>query len=726
MVLYIVYTEPVQNRSGHEPTGNEVRVFCRDFDEKTGVGKSKYFTVEMQHIIPSFDLTKDKINEHLTKINKELLFSPPEEHIDKALDRLIFLLGEEYSSYRIRFIEKYYSEKKRVIHAILDDLHDKNSLPEYFLRQVTKIGKDEKSKPTRASFYSPSTYFRWLYPPFTVVGEKDGQLVLPKKIKSVEKEIILADKKCALDIETTEYENPKLERITNVVLNFGNNEKNYIVTSFEGTEKMFEEYLLIYAKNTNEIKKNVERIIHEEDPLILYGFNIQFDQKKLRELGDEEYLPAVDFSKPIFKSVQGIKNMITRGRFTVDTYGFRFLNRNIYKNNTLATHAGIKKMFDHPHVELNTYLAEHGDIDAVRKGWEYVGQDGRVTRRVGEEDIDNIVSRALFAKRTLETICTASAKAIMEDHWGKLFYFRMNTYRNRYEHGHHPIEFDTENKKDELLNLKRNSCLEDKVSLVYPKFFINAMWDMVRGTTNSLNFATPDEKLNFCQTLNGYVMHALAEYFELKKEKPSSARLYAFESQYGIKFDVIDSLLKKNVEKMNELLKDSGLINYSKKFLYVKNPEQIEKEKLGFVFGRGPTLFSGNKIISLIGNRLIYQGFGLTRGKKTSFDSDFAEEMIMKRLLFTPEEEVIEFARSKISDLKAGCVPKENLLFKRMIDEKRHEYGIVEGKEMRAMEFLLSDVLPDSEFYVENFKRAFWDVLSVDFRDLEGLEEVFK
>jgi hypothetical protein len=723
MVMYIVYTEPVQNRVGHEPTGNEVRVFCRDFDEKAGVGKSKYFTTEMQHVIPSFDLKGSQIDEILAKHGK-IFASSDDEGIDEKVDRLIYLLNEDHRT--IEFIKKYYSKEKRVIHAILDDLHDKNSLPEYFLRQVTKIGKDGKSKPTRASFYSPSTYFRWLYPPFTIVEEKDGQLILPKKIKSVEKEIILADKKCALDIETTEYENPKLERITNVVLNFGNNEKNYIVTSFEGTEKMFEEYLLIYAKNTNEIKKNVERIIHEEDPLILYGFNIQFDQKKLRELGDEEYLPAVDFSKPIFKSVQGIKNMITRGRFTADTYGFLFLNKNIYKNNTLGTHAGVEKTLDHALLELKSYLAEQGDLKAALEVLKYVAEDGNITYRIGEENIDNIVSRALFTKRTLETICTSSAKAIMEDYWNKKFFFRMNTYRNRYEHGHNPLEFDPENKKDELLNLERNSCIEEKVSLVYPKFFINSMWDMVRGTTKTLRVETPYEKLNFCQTIHGYIMHALAEYFELKKEKPSPARIYAFESQYGIKFDTIDLLLKENFEKFNELLKDAGLVNFSKKFLCLKNPEQIEKEKLGFVFGTGPMISSGKKIVSLVDGRLIYQGFGLTRGKKTSFDSEFAEEVIKKRLLFVPEEEIIEFAKSKIDGLRDGSVPKEDLLFKKMLDGRRYDYGIVDGNDVHAMEFLTSDVLPDSGFYVENFKRAFWDVLSVDFRDLEGLEDVFK
>ncbi len=719
MVMYIVYTEPVQNQEGNMRIGNEVAVFCRDFDERTGVGKSKYFTTEMQHVIPSFDLDGKKVDKILTERGKKLI-GRADESIDEKVDRLIFLLSKDHPA--VNFVKKDYSQDKRVIHAVFDDLRYKNSLPKYFLRQVMAIGKNGKPKATRVSFYSPTTYFRWRYaPPFTVVEEKNGQLIFPKKRKFVDKEIVLADKKCALDIETTEYDSPELERITNAVLNFG--EKKYIITSFRGVGDRFRDYDVIYAENTDGIKNMVEGILHEEDPLIIYGFNIVFDQKKLRELGDDDYLPGVDFSRPVFK---GLKNMMTKGRFTVDLYPFLSSNKNIYKNNTLATHSGIEKDMNHAVLEFETYQAEHGRMDSVQRCMGYVAGDGDITRKRGDENIENIVSRALFAKISLEKACTASSKANMGDYWNKKFYFEMNTYKNRYEHGYNRLEFDPENKKDELLNLERNKCLEDRVSLVYPKFFINSLWDMIRGTTSTLRFGTPLEKLNFCQTLHGYITHSLIEYFELKEEKPGFARVYAFEQMYGIKFDKIDSLLKKNVERMNELLKDAGLINYSKKFLYVKNPEQIEKEKLGFVFGTGPMLSAGEKIVSLIDGRLIYQGFGLTRGTKTSFDKEFAEAIIKKRLLLMPEEEVIEFVGSEISKLRNGDAPKEDLLFKKNVNGRRYDYGIVEGKEMHAMEFLTREVLPDFDFYIENFKRAFLSVIRVDFKDLKGLKDAFK
>lgn len=711
MVMYVVYTEPVQNRAGHTPTGNEVKVFCRDFDEEKGVGKSKVFAVSIDHVVPSFDLKEDKVEGYLAeRLPRELQIGGPGETLDKKVDRLMFLLKEDNP--HAEFAEKYYSREKRVIHAILKNREYLNDLPDFFLKNK----------------YSPSTYVRWLYPPFTIVKEKKRQLILPKRKKFVDKKIILADKKCALDIETTEYTNPKNERITNVVLNFG--DEKYIITAFQNAWGKFRDYDLIHAKDTDTIKKEVERFIREKDPLILYGFNLPFDQEKLRELGDEEYLPGVDETRPVFKSVQGIKNIITRGRFTADLYGFLFLYKNLYKNNKLETHAGVKKTMDHVLLELKMRKAEQGDLETIQEVLGYVADDGDITYDLGEKNIDNIVSRAWFIKRTLSTICTTSSKAITEDYQNKTYYFRMNTFRDRYVHGYHPFEFDPENKKDELLNLERKNCLEN-TSVVYPIFFIKSLWDqMIRGTTGSLKFGTPFEKLNAAQTLNSYIMHTLAEYFKIKKNGANSARLYAFESQYSINFSEIDYLLEENIRRMNELLKVSGLINYSKKFLYVKNPEKIVDEKLGFLFGTGPTLFSGNKIVSLIDGNLIYQGFGLTKGKKTNFDSELAEEIIRMRLLLRPEEDVIGFVKEKISDLKTGKVPKDSLLFKKTIRnqtrERKVEYGIVNGKRKLAENFLVrNDFKPDCDYYINNFLRAFWDILSVDFRQKNDLKSAF-
>jgi hypothetical protein len=752
-VNYIVYTEPVNHFKG-----NEIQFFLRERDTETKTGKSLSFKKNLDFIIPSFEIK------------------------DEEADKLLEQCKKDFP--QIDFKDKYYSTEKKVLWAYVPDkalISGKNKikLPKVFLTNKT----------------SYSQQLRFYYPPYTIVNTEDNQLILPDKMQksSIDLETIVNDKKCALDIETANYlenyERKKIdneineliekrkeyrinkqkdevrriteeiqkrqdkiqeERISCVTLNFGPNSRKSILTIFDAPFEEYKGYKIIKCINNNDIKKKTAEIIQIEDPLILYGFNIEFDQRKLRELGDEEYLPGVNDTKPVYKSVQGLKNMLTKGRFTVDLYGYHFMYKNLFENNKLETHVrmtGIpfKKSLSYDLLEYKTKKALEGSVKDMEDILSYDVDDGETTFGLGEKNIRKIFQNGMFSKRDSSTVCTTSGKNIMKEFWQRQFFLKKNTLRNRYEKNvkydkktgkfvYKKNDFVLENYKDKLLNLERKEGLFENVSLIYPLLFVKSFWPMIEGTTDNLRFNTPDECLNSYQLLNEYICQAVEDfdrYDKEIKENPTKISLYNYILKNEFKIELLGTKnkLESKTRKFNEILQTCGLMNYSKKFLYVNNPSEIIDEGLGFVYGKGNCLMSDKKIVSLLGNDvLIYQGFGLSKGKKSKFGIDLMRDFLKKRLAPEDEDKIIEFMAGRINELKNYKIPREDLLVKD-IGQKLFEgksYGFIGEKEVQRDDFLNSNEKYNPGMYIGNFLESFGDVLYTGFNKKEKLAEALR
>ncbi|MBW3023237.1 hypothetical protein KY308_03980, partial [Candidatus Woesearchaeota archaeon] len=391
MVYYITHAEPVNVQSG-----NLARFFLRNFDEKEGRGHSLFIEHPFDLIVPSFEMPFEEAKENLKNLIREF----PD----------------------FKFELKNYSHKKEVIWAILEDKKRRKELPKYFLKNKS----------------SASMLLRFFFPPFMAV---DPENFPPKELKFVDPEIVLMDTKCAIDIETTDYNNPDLEeRITNAVINFGPGSKKVIFTTFQNLKGINEKsgYNILVVNDTDAIKQRVAEEIIEEDPLLLYGFNFAFDQEKLRELGESDFRVGVDGSVPVFKSVQALRNMIEKGRFVVDLYGYLFYHRNIYKDNRLATHCCDTKSLSHVELEAKTKVAEskkRGSREAAEEIISYVVDDGEMTFGLGESYVKEIIAKSWFAKREPSTICTTSGKNISVEMWKERYFHKRSTFLDRYDHG---------------------------------------------------------------------------------------------------------------------------------------------------------------------------------------------------------------------------------------------------------------------------------------------------
>ena len=124
---------------------------------------------------------------------------------------------------------------------------------------------------------------------------------------------------------------------------------------------------------------------------------------------------------------------------------------------------------------------------------------------------------------------------------------------------------------------------------------------------------------------------------------------------------------------------------------------------------------------------MIYQGFGLSRGKKSKFGIDLMREYLKKRLDLEGEDKIIEFIGGKIDELKNYKIPRGDLLVKD-IGQKLFEgksYGFISGKEIIGKDFLMSSENYDSRGYIDNFLESFGDVLYTGFNNTSGLERVF-
>lgn len=703
MVRYIVRAERSMKRHG-----NLAKFYVRNFDSITKKGHSEYYEKNIAHIIPS------------------------KEGDERAIEDLLARCRNEFPE--INFRMKDYGNKKRLVWAELEDIADKERLPKEFL--VDK--------------YSSTEILSFVAPTFMIVDKKGDELIIPDprdpETKYVDLETVLSDLYCILDIETVDFRDPKKERITNAVLNFKRigkeSEKKVIVSTFDVYfkkygNKEFNKYEMIYAKNTDELKKEVVKIVKEMDPLMLVGFKIDFDQSKLRDLGKGDFELGTDLSEPVYKSVQGIKNMISRGLFVCDLYGYLFLYYNIRKNNKLETHCGIRKSMDHVILEEKSKKAEKGSIDDALEVLSYVAEDGNMTEMLAENqeygnNLKKIFSKAIFCRMDPSTICTSSGRNVMKKFWKRKYFWKMNTFKDRYEYRYNPSKFDVENVKDLLLKLKKRDGIFKELHLVYPIVFIRSMWKMIEGTTESLSFDTPEERFNAAQTLNGYISEPLEEYFKLmeqvggitfdvpdrikigKKEISTHLIDYRFLNEYGMSVYHINNAIKKYINMFNELV-DDDVINYSKKFIYFLNPEKVVEKKLGFVFGKGPTLCCGKKIVSLINNKLVFQGFGMTRGMKTRFEKDLMESVLEKILHFEDVGKISDFVMQRFDGISKGIVFRHELIYK----ESGQEFGIINGRKVLKEEFLLSNENPDFEYYKENFRRIYRDIL-----DLAGLNIV--
>jgi hypothetical protein len=395
----------------------------------------------------------------------------------------------------------------------------------------------------------------------------------------------------------------------------------------------------------------------------------------------------------------------------------------------------FKKGLDYDILARKTKKGEEGSVKDMEEVLKYVIEDGEITYELGEKNIKKITLKSIYSKRDHSAICTTSGKNIMKECWQRKYFLNKNTLSNRYEWGYKKDKFILENYKDKLLNLKRNDGLFKDIFLVYPLLFVKSLWQIIEGTTDNLRFTSPDECLDSYQTLNEYICNPVKDFDsfkELIEKKPQD--LWKYNSAIKEKYEKMDFTrisinLSKYTEQFNNLLEKSDLINYSKKFLYMKNPDEIVKEGLGFIYGKGNCICNKNKIVTLLEDKLIYQGFGLSKGKKTKFSIDLMRDFLNKRLRFEGEDKIIEFLDGKIQELKNYKIPKEKLLLKDIRKSKENpdpvSYGFIGDKKVMVDEFL--DAKEDYNYkkYIENFLDSFEDVIYTGVENKEKLESIF-
>ncbi|MBU2523372.1 MAG: hypothetical protein KKE23_03735 [Nanoarchaeota archaeon] len=729
IINYIVYTEPANVQHG-----NGVKIYLREWDTVAKKGKSKTIIQPIKYIVPSM------------------------EQKSREVPSLIEKFSAEYPNFE--FEKRPFYGDKEIIWAITNNRKkpkERERLPDMFLDKQ-RIKGVEKNK----SFFSQQ--LRFFYPPFTLVNidEWKGSVVLPSEHdvrRQIGLEDLIEDNGCSLDIETVDYTDPEKERISNVIINFGK-DKKYLVTTLVHPDKkgLWGCKLISVRGNSNEIihpKESTKRVVREvndiikrEDPLKLFGYNLfAFDNPKLRDLGEGEYLPGADKTKPAFKSVQGLKNMIVKGRISLDIYTYKFLLANIFENNKLETHArmeGIKftKSMPYAVLELKTKLGEAGFVKEMEKTIYYCSMDGDVMLQAGKSNERKILSKALFVGRSPETICTSPGGNIMKEYWEKKYFLKNNTLRGRYNRGYNKGEFKISEYKKSLLRLRSKNGIFNDVSLVYPLFLIKEFDHMLNSNNmkKHLSFETLDDKLDSYQTLEGYISQtasdmerflALARKGVNENKDPSKDDEKRFEMNSKLrKFDYIAKMeygiglfesrenRHKYLDRTNEILDETEQINHSNKFLYLKNPGKLLDENLAFEYGKGSCLSSGKRAVALVDGKLIYSGFGLSKGNKCTFDVDLMREILKRKLSFENNEQIFEYMGEQFSNLANGKIKNRNLLFKDRGKKKFNgkEYGLYDGGD-RVIEDFLGIKCPDYPRYFQNFAKSYKEVLETIFRE---------
>jgi len=412
MTLFITHTETDRKRDS-----NGVRFFMRELSN--GDPKSLTLDQEIQHTVVSREFS----NQETSRLFREL---------------------EGDSRYEDFTFEKLsYGVNKSFIRAVgpRDRRHD---LPDYFLTKHADVNGDPNSVD------SPSRMVRWGYSPLSIVDLDEGNLTLTGSAVGIEQ--ILEDRKCVIDVELKDWttEHPEVSAVVFFTDSYFG---NYLLSRYDpGTREIDGAKVEVFDTQEGLVDR-LRQLEREFDPLWVGGHNIPQDKKWLRDLPDDlVYTPGVDNSKPIVKSAQRrsedsveIKKMVTKGRFTVDTYRYATKYLNFLSDNRLETHATragfpYEKIINYDELAELIEGAEGGDQQAARILLQYTLMDGEASFRLMEHILPNVALKMATFHTDSDTVTSKSKLGLGYERWQRKFFNETGTFDNRHSRRYYSTE----------------------------------------------------------------------------------------------------------------------------------------------------------------------------------------------------------------------------------------------------------------------------------------------
>ncbi len=650
-MFYITHVEP-----RHPTKGKGALFFLREYDDVMKNGRTHTRVQEVPHYFATSFLQSTEAGDLLAAVN-----------LNPALTELEFQCK---------------TWGKRCIVAAAGSKEHRLVLPSPFIR------KNEKGRGDPLGLNSSSRQLRWLYPPGMVIKDPD-RIPLPAEIESrtfVPLEQLLLDSYAVLDIEVEGWEQGK-DHIFMAVYMTPQRRVLFHDLPFEETEQ--EGFSLVQFQSQEHLGSLLTEYIHQDDPLWVYGHNIMnYDQLKLRDL-TENYFPAANEHYPITKTTQGLGRVLTKGRWTLDSYGYHFNHRNILADNKISTITGMKKLITYEEQAELVVKARVGDTEAATKLIQYCLEDGLETERLGNHLRSIVAQKMLHFHRDVDSICASSKLTIADEWWSRRHFFVTGTYRDAWKRRRQEELFSIEQFKQEVLRPSCKPGFFDDVEVVYFTPFLAGCKDILQQEHSSLwnhvqHCSDPLERFDVMQTLHAQQAYLIQEMESILHQEhtlwtdplpPLSDQqhraLYSLFSRLGIEDisprGVLEQICK-SINVTNTALRTHQDINQGPLLSLLR--ERVDAQRMtrlgyGCSLGRGPALslrkgvFVANPFQEQDEKRFIYQGLSLRKGTKTNFERRLLTQVVHDIFQGSSFITIASHLRQEIAAFGRGELPPE-------------------------------------------------------------------
>ena len=646
--------------------GREALFFLREIKED-GSRKSHLVELEIPHHIHTPYLSNKEVIDLSTEMEKE-----------KEFDHL-------------RLIRKTYSRSKGFLIAE-GSKEDKLILPEQF---ICKKKSNEFRDPLDLN--SPSRLLRWWYPPMMKVTSPnaipDNPLHLGKR-KFVSIEDIVNDSYAVIDIEVENWQIGK-DHIFMVV--YASPSQRIIYHDLPFPYFKHNNFKLVQFNSQKDLGQKLSETLHQDDPLWIYGHNIMnFDQMRIRDL-TKAYNPSSNKHYPITKASQGLGRVLTKGRWTLDTYTYNFHHRNIRADNKLETVSDIKKSIDYQMQAELVVKARNGDHSAFRMLVEYCIEDGLYSEVEGQKLKQLITEKALHFRCSPDRICATSKLIVADEAWQRRYYMIKGNFRDSWKRERREELFSLDKFKLDLLNDGYKKGFFPKTNVLYLTPFLAGCKDLIEKRSPELldrikGSKDTIEKFDLMQTLNAEFSYVIEEAMKIYNLKNDSSNFFSKKQERAF-YSLLQSLglpqmkpidFYRNIEKAitntNHALDRYNIINRGPHFYFIEgNPnfERLERTLHGCYLGQGPAISLGkNKIVANPFEednlkRFIYQGLRVGHGMKTHFEKRVMWTVLEKIFAGEDLSNVKNYLNSEIKQFSEGKKNRESYFLKR----KRRTYN---------------------------------------------------
>lgn len=658
--FYITYVEPVNVQRG-----KEVSFYLREWDEEEGKGRSIKIVKEIPHYFFSENMRGEEAEEFYRNLEVP-------EHLKAELVD--------------------YNSKKKFI-RVEGSKEDYECLKGPFLCR----GRGRKDF---LNMNSPSRLLRWAYPTFMKIEDIENIPLWSgiRKRSYVDLEKAVKDNYAVLDIEVEDWEKGE-DHIFMAVYVSPKQKVLWHDFSADGPFNLAidTEFRIEKCTTQQDFGKKITQLLHEEDPLWIYGHNVMgYDQLQLREL-TEEYYPSTDKHYPLTTSAQGLKRVISKGRFTLDTFSYMFRHFNLFMDNSLETLTGFTKSINYEEQSALVREARGGNRGAMEILLNYCAEDGLRAEEAGNQLKERAARIAWHYKKPIDIICTMAKSNLSADFWNRRYFLIKKTIdgwsKTLAEKEDDPyFSFSSKLQRgyfDDVSVLYLTPELAGSKDIMQKKGDI--LWERLRNSTDPLEryelMGIMQADIHWLLQRSGQILRRERIMFRIGDFIPEltqreEAALYCLLKYRGINIDPGDWLrsvheafidTERALQKYDAILEGGGLALIKG----IINQEKLERGLYGCYLGRGKALCLNTDIF--IANpfqvndpaRFIYQGIKMNNKFRTRWERGTLNNLVERVFRGDDFSKIRDNFREELACYQQGKHREEDYI----IVAKRRTYG---------------------------------------------------